>query len=99
MVVAVAAGCGGSLFTEGRRREMDQDLLIANNFAPLQIAAQSNVIGTSLLAQLETFEESMEADIKRLDKGLVVEARSNIEQNLIALAFLVLLAIWMPPME
>jgi hypothetical protein len=38
----------------------------------------------------------MDEDKKRIDKGLVDLTRSDIEEKLLALAFLAVLAIWIP---
>jgi len=72
------------------------DLLIKNGFDPHQADASVTGIDAPLLAKLEAAETSLVEDKKRIDKGLVDRARNNIEQNLIALAFLALLAVWIP---
>lgn len=72
------------------------DLLIKNSFDPHQADAAVKGIDRPLLDQLEAAETSMVEDKKRIDKGLVDQARNNIEQKLIALAFLSILAVWLP---
>lgn len=72
------------------------DLLIKNSFDPHQADAAIKGIDRPLLDQLEAAETSMVEDKKRIDKGLVDQARNNIEQKLIALAFLSILAVWLP---
>lgn len=88
-------------FTEAHALNHEQykkslDLLTKSNFDPHQADAAVNGIDRPLLEKLEAAETSMVEDKKRIDKGLVDRARNNIEQNLIALAFLALLAVWMP---
>jgi hypothetical protein len=72
------------------------DLLLKNNFDPHQADASVKGIDRPLLDTLETVEVTMVNDKKRIDKTLVDEARNKIEQNLFALGFLALLAVWMP---
>jgi hypothetical protein len=72
------------------------DLLIKNSFDPHQADTAVKGIDRPLLEQLEAAEVNVVEDKKRIDKGLVDEARNKIEQNLFALAFLALLAVWMP---
>lgn len=72
------------------------ELLIKSNFDPRPADAAVKGIDRPLLGYLDAAEVSMVEDKKRIDKGLVDEARNKIEQNLLALAFLALLAVWMP---
>lgn len=72
------------------------DLLVKSNFDPHPADAAVNGIDRPLLEKLEAAETSLVEDEKRIDKGLVDHARNNIEQNLIALAFLSILAVWLP---
>lgn len=72
------------------------DLLIKSRFDPHAADAMVKGIDRPLLEYLETAETSMLDDRKRINKGLVDTARNNIEQNMFALAFLALLAVWMP---
>jgi len=72
------------------------DIFIKSGYDPHQADAAVKGIDRPLLEKLEAAEVSMVEDKKRIDKGLVDAARSKIEQNLFALAFLALLAVWMP---
>jgi hypothetical protein len=72
------------------------DLLIKNRFDPHQADTSVKGIDRPLLDKLEAAEISLTDDQKRIDKGLIDQARNNIEQKLIALAFLTILAVWMP---
>ena len=72
------------------------DLLIKSSFDPRPADISVKSIDRPLLDQLEAAEVNMLEDKKRINKGLVDVARNNIEQNLIALGFLALLAVWMP---
>lgn len=72
------------------------ELLIKNGFDPRPADAIVKGIDHPLLEHLEAAEASMIEDKKRINKTLVDAARNNIEQNLFALAFLALLAVWMP---
>ena len=72
------------------------DLLIKSKFDPHAADAMVKGVDRPLLEYLETAESSMLDDKKRINKGLVDTARNNIEQNMFALAFLALLAVWMP---
>lgn len=71
-------------------------LLIKNGFDPRPADILVKGIDHPLLEHLEAAEVSMIEDKKRINKTLVDAARNNIEQNLFALAFLALLAVWMP---
>lgn len=72
------------------------DMLVRNGFDPRPADALVKGIDHPLLEHLEAAEASMLEDKKRINKTLIDAARSNIEQNLFALAFLALLAVWMP---
>jgi hypothetical protein len=72
------------------------ELLIKNKFEPRPSDAMVKGIDRPLLEHLEAAEVGMLDDKKRINKGLVDTARNKIEQNLLALAFLALLAVWMP---
>lgn len=72
------------------------DLLIKSKFDPHPADAMVKGIDRPLLEHLEAAEAGMLDDRKRINKALVDSARNNIEQNLFALAFLALLAVWMP---
>lgn len=72
------------------------ELLIRDSFDPRPADAAVKGIDHPLLEHLEAAEASMVEDKKRINKTLVDAARNNIEQNLFALAFLALLAVWMP---
>ncbi len=72
------------------------DLLIKSKFDPHPADAMVKGIDHPLLEHLEAAEVGMLDDKKRINKALVDTARNNIEQNLFALAFLALLAVWMP---
>lgn len=72
------------------------DIFIKSGYDPHQADAAVKGIDIPLLEKLKAAEVSMVEDKKRIDKGLVDEARNKIEQNLFALAFLALLAVWMP---
>ena len=72
------------------------ELLVKNNFDPHAADTSVKGIDRPLLDSLEAAEVSMVADKKRINKALVDAARNKIEQNLFALGFLALLAVWMP---
>jgi methyl-accepting chemotaxis protein len=72
------------------------ELLIRNGFDSRPVDTLVKGIDHPLLEHLEAAEASMVEDKKRINKTLVDAARNNIEQNLFALAFLALLAVWMP---
>ena len=72
------------------------ELLIRNSFDPRPSDAVVKGIDRTALEHLEAAETSMLEDKKRINKTLVDAARNHIEQNLFALAFLALLAVWLP---
>ena len=72
------------------------DLLIKSKFDPHAADALVKGIDRPLIGYLEVAETNMLDDKKRTDKGLVDTARNDIEQDMFALAFLALLAVWMP---
>ena len=72
------------------------DLLVKSNFDPHQAQDAIRGIERPLLEQLEAADVSMEDDRRRADRGLVEETRNDIEEKLIALAFLSILAVWLP---
>jgi methyl-accepting chemotaxis protein len=72
------------------------DLLVKNSFDPHSADTAVKGIDRPLLVQLEATGSSMEEDKKRIEKGLVDQTRSDIEEKLIALAFLSILAVWLP---
>jgi methyl-accepting chemotaxis protein len=72
------------------------ELLIKSQFDPHAADAMVMGIDRPLIGYLEVAETNMMDDKKRIDKGLVDTARNNIEQDMFALAFLALLAVWMP---
>ena len=76
--------------------ERGLELLIRNNFDPRPSDAVVKGIDRPALEHLEAAETSMQEDKRRINKTLVDAARNNIEQNLFALAFLALLAVWLP---
>lgn len=53
-------------------------------------------IDLPLLGQLETIEAGMLENSRKINDRLVDEAQNKIEQHLYALAFLALLAVWLP---
>jgi methyl-accepting chemotaxis protein len=88
-------------FAEAHALNHDQykkslDSLPKNGVGALLNNANVKDIDRPLIAKLEAAETSMVEDKKRVDKGLVDETRNSIEENLIALSFLALLAVWMP---
>jgi hypothetical protein len=72
------------------------DLLVKNSFDPHSADTAVKGIDRPLLVQLEATGSSMEEDKKRIEKGLVDQTRNDIEEKLIALAFLSILAVWLP---
>ncbi|OIR01646.1 methyl-accepting chemotaxis protein CtpH [mine drainage metagenome] len=72
------------------------ELLMKNGFDPRPADTFVRGIDHPLLEHLEAAEASMIEDKKRINKTLVDATRNNIEQNLFVLAFLALLAVWMP---
>lgn len=89
------------IFVEGHAANYEMykkgmDLLIKSKFNPHPADAMVKGIDHPLLEHLEAAEVDMLDDKKRINKALVDTARNNIEQNLFALAFLALLAVWMP---
>jgi methyl-accepting chemotaxis protein len=71
-------------------------ILIKNSYTPRAADAAVKGIDQPLLELLMSANEDMRDEKKRTNDGLIASARSKIEQSLVALAFIGLLAIWMP---
>lgn len=67
-----------------------------NNFNPDQADAQVKGIDRPLLENLEAVEVAMEDEKRRLNESMTAQVRSQIEQSLVVLGFIALLAVWMP---
>lgn len=71
-------------------------LLIKNKYSPGASDAAVKGIDQPLLQTLESANEDMRDERKRASDSLIASTRNKIEQSLFALAFIGLLAIWMP---
>jgi methyl-accepting chemotaxis protein len=71
-------------------------MLIKNNFNPIQADNSVKGIDQPILEYLEVVELDMLDERRRLNDNLIAKTRNQIEQSLFALAFIGLLAIWMP---
>lgn len=71
-------------------------ILIKNNYSPRPADAVVQGIDQPLLELLKSAGADMRDEKKRTNDSLIASARSKIEQSLVALAFIGLLAIWMP---
>lgn len=71
-------------------------ILIKNKYAPSEADAAVKGIDRPLLDLLKSANEDMHDEKDRTNNSLIAAARSRIEQSLVALAFIGLLAIWMP---
>jgi hypothetical protein len=71
-------------------------LLIKNKYVPSASDAAVKGIDQPLLKTLESANDDMRDERKRANDSLIASTRNKIEQSLFALAFIGLLAIWMP---
>jgi len=71
-------------------------ILIKNKYAPSASDAAVKGIDQPLLELLKSANEDMHDEKDRTNNSLIAAARNRIEQSLVALAFIGLLAIWMP---
>ncbi|MFZ2163721.1 MAG: hypothetical protein WAW02_16025 [Sideroxyarcus sp.] len=71
-------------------------ILIKNNFDSTQADAAVKGIDLPIHEYLEVVELDMLSEERRIKDGLIAKARNQIEQSLFALAFIGLLAVWMP---
>jgi methyl-accepting chemotaxis protein len=72
------------------------DLLIKNKFDSTQADAAVKGIDQPIQEYLEVVELDMLSEERRIKDGLIAKARNQIEQSLFALAFIGLLAVWLP---
>jgi methyl-accepting chemotaxis protein len=71
-------------------------ILIKNKFVPGPADAAVKGIDRPALDLLEAANADMRDERERVNESMVASARNKIEQSLVALAFIGLLAIWMP---
>ncbi len=71
-------------------------ILLKDKYAPNAADAAVKGIDRPLLELLKSANEDMRDEKDRTNDSLIASARSRIEQSLVALAFIGLLAIWMP---
>ena len=71
-------------------------ILIKNKFDASKADAAVQGVDRPLLDQLEVAETNMLGEKKRLTDNTVARTRNQIEQSLFALAFIGMLAVWMP---
>jgi methyl-accepting chemotaxis protein len=72
------------------------DILVKNGFNPHQADAAVNGIDRPLFDYLEAADLSMQSEKKIINENLTAKSRKQIEQSILSLVFLVLLAVWMP---
>jgi methyl-accepting chemotaxis protein len=71
-------------------------ILIKSGYVPRAADAAVKGIDQPLLDLLKSANEDMQDEKRRTNDSVIASARSKIEQSLVALAFIGLLAIWMP---
>jgi hypothetical protein len=71
-------------------------IMIKNKYSPGQADSAVKGIDQPLLDTLTAANIDMKDDRERASESLIASARNKIEQSLVALAFIGLLAIWMP---
>jgi methyl-accepting chemotaxis protein len=71
-------------------------ILIKNRFDPVQADAAVKGIDEPIITYLAVSELDMLDERRRLNESLIAKARNQIEQSLVALVFIGMLAIWMP---
>jgi hypothetical protein len=71
-------------------------ILIKNRFDPVQADAAVKGIDEPIITYLAVSELDMLDERRRLNENLIAKARNQIEQSLVALVFIGMLAIWMP---
>jgi len=76
--------------------KISAEILAKNGFNPRLADAQVKGIDRPLLDMLEAADAAMQEEKMNINERLVAKARSQIEQSLVALLFIVLIVVWRP---